>query len=102
MRIGVFVISALGGGDGVDPLERIRRRLGSDVGVGLELQAIAACVVGGVLMGARNHRGRDRRRSSLTALFTLPDAAQAWPQPLKDTAQSRRCIAVAFVAEQAG
>ena len=62
-RIGVFVISALaavtagillGGFGGVSV----------DVGVGLELQAIAACVVGGVQLmggrGTRRRRGRGR------------------------------------------
>ncbi len=64
VRIGVFVISALaavtagillGGFGGVSV----------DVGVGLELQAIAACVVGGGAAhgGARNGRRRDRRRA---------------------------------------
>ena len=87
-RIAVFVISALGavtagimlGGFG---------GVSVDVGVGLELQAIAACVIGGVqLMGGRGtRRRRDRRRAHLmTALFTLLNLL-GLPQPLKDTAQ---------------
>ena len=71
VRIGVFVISALsavtagimlGGFGGVS----------IDVGRGLELQAIAACVVGGVqLMGGRGTVvGAVAGALTLTALFT--------------------------------
>ena len=72
VRIAVFLISALaavtagillGGFGGVSV----------DVGVGLELQAIAACVVGGVqLMGGRGTLvGAAAGALTLTALFTL-------------------------------
>ena len=99
MRIAVFVISALaavtagillGGFGGVSV----------DVGVGLELQAIAACVVGGVqLMGGRGTLvGAVAGALTLTALFTLL-ILLGWPQPLKETAQGViLIIAVAFGA----
>ena len=99
VRIGVFVISALaavtagillGGFGGVSV----------DVGVGLELQAIAACVVGGVqLMGGRGTVvGAIAGALIMTALFTLLTLL-GWPQPLKDTAQGLiLIIAVAFGA----
>jgi ribose transport system permease protein len=99
MRIGVFVISALaavtagillGGFGGVSV----------DVGVGLELQAIAACVVGGVqLMGGRGTLvGAVAGALTMTALFTLLTLL-GWPQPLKETAQGLiLIIAVAFGA----
>lgn len=98
-RIGVFVISALaavtagillGGFGGVSV----------DVGVGLELQAIAACVVGGVqLMGGRGTVvGAVAGAFTMTALFTLLTLL-GWPQPLKETAQGLILIAaVAFGA----
>jgi ribose transport system permease protein len=87
VRIAVFVISALaavtagillGGFGGVSV----------DVGVGLELQAIAACVVGGVqLIGGRGTLvGAVAGALTLTALFTLLTLL-GWPQPLKETAQ---------------
>lgn len=99
VRIAVFVISALaavtagillGGFGGVSV----------DVGVGLELQAIAACVVGGVqLMGGRGTLvGAVAGALTLTALFTLLTLL-GWPQPLKETAQGViLIIAVAFGA----
>ena len=99
VRIVVFVISALaavtagillGGFGGVSV----------DVGVGLELQAIAACVVGGVqLMGGRGTLvGAVAGALTLTALFTLLTLL-GWPQPLKETAQGViLIIAVAFGA----
>jgi ribose transport system permease protein len=99
VRIAVFVISALaavtagillGGFGGVSV----------DVGVGLELQAIAACVVGGVqLMGGRGTLvGAIAGALTLTALFTLLTLL-GWPQPLKETAQGViLIIAVAFGA----
>jgi len=97
VRIAVFVISALaavtagvllGGFGGVSV----------DVGVGLELQAIAACVVGGAqLMGGRGSLvGAVAGALTLTALFTLLTLL-GWPQPLKETAQGViLIIAVAF------
>jgi ribose transport system permease protein len=99
VRLGVFVISALsavtagvllGGFGGVSV----------DVGRGLELQAIAACVVGGVqLMGGRGTLvGAVAGALTLTALFTLLTLL-GWPQPLKETAQGFILIAaVAFGA----
>ena len=99
VRIGVFVISALaavtagimlGGFGGVSV----------DVGRGLELQAIAACVVGGVqLMGGRGAVvGAMAGALTMTALFTLLTLL-GWPQPLKETAQGLILIvAVAFGA----
>ena len=71
-----------------------------DVGLGLELQAIAACVVGGVqLMGGRGTLvGAVAGALTLTALFTLLTLL-GWPQPLKETAQGLILIAaVAFGA----
>ena len=97
VRIAVFVISALaavtagillGGFGGVSV----------DVGVGLELQAIAACVVGGAqLMGGRGSLvGAVAGALTLTALFTLLTLL-GWPQALKETAQGViLIIAVAF------
>ena len=99
VRLGVFVISALsavtagimlGGFGGVS----------IDVGLGLELQAIAACVVGGVqLMGGRGTVvGAVAGALTLTALFTLLTLL-GLPQPLKETAQGVILIAaVAFGA----
>jgi ribose transport system permease protein len=99
VRVGVFVISALaavtagimlGGFGGVSV----------DVGRGLELQAIAACVVGGVqLMGGRGTVvGAMAGALTMTALFTLLTLL-GWPQPLKETAQGLiLIIAVAFGA----
>jgi ribose transport system permease protein len=93
VRLGVFVISALsavtagimlGGFGGVSV----------DVGVGLELQAIAACVVGGVqLMGGRGTVvGAVAGALTLTTLFTLLTLL-GLPQPLKETAQGLILIA---------
>jgi ribose transport system permease protein len=86
-RIAAFVISAisavtggimLGGFGGVSV----------GVGSGLALQAIAACVIGGVqLMGGRGSVvGAVAGAFSLFALFTLLNLV-GLPQPLKDTAQ---------------
>ena len=86
-RIGAFVISALsavsagimlGGFGGVS----------TDVGQGLELQAIAACVIGGAqLMGGRGSvTGVVFGAMSLFALFTLLNLL-GLPQALRDTAQ---------------
>jgi ribose transport system permease protein len=96
VRIAVFVISALsavtagimlGGFGGVSV----------DVGLGLELQAVAACVVGGVqLMGGRGTLiGAVAGALTLFALFTLLTLL-GLPQPLKDTAQG--IILIAAVA----
>ena len=86
-RITAFVVSALsavtagillGGFAGVS----------TDVGQGLELQAIAACVIGGAqLMGGRGSVvGAVAGALSLFALFTLLNLL-GLPQPLRDTAQ---------------
>ncbi len=86
-RIAAFVISALsavtggimlGGFSGVSVA----------VGSGLALQAISACVIGGVqLMGGRGAVvGAVAGAFSLYALFTLLNLV-GLPQPLKDTAQ---------------
>lgn len=99
VRLGVFIISALsavtagvllGGFGGVSV----------DVGLGLELQAIAACVVGGVqLMGGRGTLvGAVAGALTLTALFTLLTLL-GLPQPLKETAQG--LILIAAVATSA-
>jgi ribose transport system permease protein len=96
VRVAVFVISALsavtagimlGGFGGVSV----------DVGLGLELQAVAACVVGGVqLMGGRGTLvGAVAGALTLFALFTLLTLL-GLPQPLKETAQG--IILVAAVA----
>ena len=93
VRLGVFIISALsavtagvllGGFGGVSV----------DVGLGLELQAIAACVVGGVqLMGGRGALiGAVAGALTVTALFTLLTLL-GLPQPLKETAQGLILIA---------
>jgi ribose transport system permease protein len=65
-----------------------------DVGLGLELQAIAACVVGGVqLMGGRGTLvDAVAGALTLTALFTLLTLL-GLPQPLKQTAQGLILIA---------
>ena len=71
-----------------------------DVGSGFELQAIAACVVGGVqLMGGRGTLvGAVAGALTSTALFTLLNLL-GLPQPLKETAQGLILIAaVAFGA----
>ena len=94
-RIAVFVVSALaavtagillGGFAGVS----------TDVGNGLELQAIAACVIGGTrLMGGRGSVvGVVAGALSLTALFTLLNLL-GLPQALRDTAQGAILIAAA-------
>jgi ribose transport system permease protein len=97
VRLGVFIISALsavtagvllGGFGGVSV----------DVGLGLELQAIAACVVGGVqLMGGRGTLvGAVAGALTLTALFTLLTLL-GLPQPLKETAQGLILIAAVAI-----
>ena len=99
VRIAVFVISALvavtagimlGGFGGVSV----------DVGLGLELQSIAACVVGGVqLMGGKGTvTGAIAGALTLFALFTLLTLL-GLPQPLKETAQG--VILIAAVASGA-
>jgi ribose transport system permease protein len=72
VRLGVFVISALAAVTaGVMPAGF--GGVSIDVGLGLELQAIAACVVGGVqLMGGRGTLvGAVAGALTLTALFAL-------------------------------
>ena len=99
-RIAAFAISALsavtggillGGFGGVSV----------EVGSGLALQAIAACVIGGVeLMGGRGSvTGAIAGALSLYALFTLLNLV-GLPQPLKDTAQG--LILISAVASGAG
>ena len=60
----------------------------TDVGHGLELQAIAACVIGGArLMGGKGRVvGAIAGALSLFALFTLLNLL-GLPQALRDTAQ---------------
>ena len=98
-RVAAFAISALaavtagvmlGGFGGVS----------TDVGSGLELQAIAACVVGGAqLMGGRGSAvGAVAGALSLFALFTLLNLF-GLPQALRDTAQG--LILIAAVASGA-
>ena len=97
VRVAVFVISALsavtagimlGGFGGVSV----------DVGLGMELQAVAACVVGGVqLMGGRGTvTGSVAGALTLFALFTLLTLL-GLPQPLKDTAQGFILIAAVAI-----
>lgn len=100
-RIACFLVSALsavtagillGGFGGVS----------TDVGQGLELQAIAACVIGGAqLMGGRGTVvGAVFGALSLFALFTLLNLL-GWPQALRDAAQGLILIsAVAFGARR--
>ncbi len=99
-RIATFVVSALaavtagimlGGFGGVS----------TDVGRGLELQAISACVIGGAqLMGGRGSVvGVVAGALSLFALFTLLNLL-GLPQALRDTAQG--VILIAAVASGAG
>lgn len=94
-RVAAFVISAvaavtagilLGGFGGVS----------TDVGVGLELQSIAACVIGGArLMGGRGSVGGAIAGAlSLFALFTLLNLL-GLPQALRETAQGLILIAAA-------
>jgi ribose transport system permease protein len=97
VRVAVFIISALsavtagimlGGFGGVSV----------DVGLGLELQAVAACVVGGVqLMGGRGTLvGAVAGALTLFALFMLLTLL-GLPQPLKDTAQGLILIAAVAI-----
>jgi ribose transport system permease protein len=102
-RVAAFVVSALaavtagimlGGFGGVS----------TDVGSGLELQAIAACVIGGAqLMGGRGDvMGAVAGALSLFALFTLLNLF-GLPQALRDTAQGLILIvAVASGASRRG
>ncbi len=86
-RIAAFVISALSAVTGGIMLGGFAG-VSVGVGVGLELQAIAACVIGGVqLMGGRGSVvGAVAGALCLFALFTLLNLV-GLPQPLKDTAQ---------------
>ncbi|SHO65955.1 ribose transport system permease protein [Pseudoxanthobacter soli DSM 19599] len=86
-RIAAFVISALAAVTGGIILGGFAG-VSVDVGSGLELQAIAACVIGGVqLMGGRGSVvGAVAGAFTLFALFTLLNLL-GLPQPLKDTAQ---------------
>ncbi len=99
-RIAAFVVSALsavtagimlGGFGGVS----------TDVGRGLELQAIAACVIGGArLMGGKGRVvGAVAGALSLFALFTLLNLL-GLPQALRDAAQG--LILIAAVASGSG
>jgi len=86
-RIAAFVISALSAVTGGIMLGGFAG-VSVGVGVGLELQAIAACVIGGVqLMGGRGSVvGAVAGALCLFALFTLLNLV-GLPQSLKDTAQ---------------
>jgi ribose transport system permease protein len=97
-RMSAFVISSLsavtagillGGFGGVS----------TDVGQGLELQAIAACVIGGVrlLGGAGSVGGAIAGALSLFALFTLLNLL-GLPQALRETAQGLILIAASASA----
>jgi ribose transport system permease protein len=86
-RIAAFIISALSAVTGGIMLGGFGG-VSVGVGSGLALQAIAACVIGGVqLMGGRGSVvGAVAGAFSLFALFTLLNLV-GLPQPLKDTAQ---------------
>jgi len=86
-RIAAFMISALSAVTGGIMLGGFGG-VSVGVGSGLALQAIAACVIGGVrLMGGRGTVvGAVAGAFSLFALFTLLNLV-GLPQPLKDTAQ---------------
>ncbi|MBA3518463.1 MAG: ABC transporter permease [Rhizobiales bacterium] len=97
VRISVFILSALfavtggimlGGFAGVS----------MSVGDGLELQAIAACVIGGALLlgGRGSMLGVVAGALSLYALFTLLNLL-GMPQPIRDTAQGIILIAAVAV-----
>jgi ribose transport system permease protein len=97
VRIGVFTISSLSAVTGGIMLGGFGG-VSVDVGLGLELQAIAACVVGGVqLMGGRGTLvGAVAGALTLFALFTLLTLL-GLPQPLKETAQGLILIAAVAV-----
>ncbi|MCX5512899.1 ABC transporter permease [Kaistia algarum] len=86
-RFAAFILSALAAVTGGILLAGFGG-VSVDVGSGLELQAIAACVIGGVqLMGGRGSViGAVAGALTLFALFTLLNLL-GLPQPLKDTAQ---------------
>jgi ribose transport system permease protein len=86
-RIAAFIISALSAVTGGIMLGGFGG-VSVGVGSGVALQAIAACVIGGVqLMGGRGSViGAVAGAFSLFALFTLLNLV-GLPQPLKDTAQ---------------
>jgi ribose transport system permease protein len=97
IRLSVFVISALSAVTGGIMLGGFGG-VSVDVGLGLELQAIAACVVGGVqLMGGRGTLvGAIAGALTLYALFTLLTLL-GLPQPFKETAQGLILIAAVAV-----
>jgi ribose transport system permease protein len=86
-RIAAFIVSSLSAVTGGIMLGGFSG-VSVEVGSGLALQAIAACVIGGVqLMGGRGSVvGAVAGAFSLYALFTLLNLV-GLPQPLKDTAQ---------------
>ncbi len=86
-RVAAFAISALSAVTGGIMLGGFGG-VSVEVGSGLALQAISACVIGGVpLMGGRGSVvGAVAGALSLFALFTLLNLV-GLPQPLKDTAQ---------------
>lgn len=86
-RVAAFVISALSAVTGGIMLGGFSG-VSVEAGSGLALQAIAACVIGGVqLMGGRGSVvGAVAGALTLYALFTLLNLV-GLPQPLKDTAQ---------------
>jgi ribose transport system permease protein len=87
VRVSVFVISALSAVTGGIMLGGFAG-VSTDVGQGLELQAIAACVIGGAqLLGGRGSVvGALAGALSLFALFTLLNLI-GLPQPIRETAQ---------------
>jgi ribose transport system permease protein len=106
VRVAVFVVSALGAVTGGIMLGGFAG-VSTDVGQGLELQAIAACVIGGAqLLGGRGGVvGAVAGALSLFALFTLLNLL-GLPQPLRDTAQGLILISAvatgAFSRRRAG
>jgi len=102
-RVAVFVISALAAVTGGILLGGFAG-VSTGVGQGLELQAIAACVIGGAqLLGGRGGvLGAVMGALSLYALFTLLNLL-GLPQPLRETVQGLILIlAVASAAWRKG
>ncbi|MBE7186364.1 MAG: ABC transporter permease, partial [Methylobacterium mesophilicum] len=93
VRIFAFVFSALAAVSGGIMLGGFAG-VSINVGDGLELQAIAACVIGGALLlgGRGSVAGAVFGSLSLFALFTLLNLV-GLPQPIRDTAQGFILIA---------
>jgi ribose transport system permease protein len=96
VRIAVFVLSSLSAVTGGILLGGFAG-VSTSVGEGLELQAIAACVIGGALLlgGRGSIAGAVAGALSLYALFTLLNLL-GLPQPLRETTQG--IILIAAVA----